>query len=118
MSADRQLRPEARGGPDPNWFAAHAVGLITLLIGVAAFTVVAITQEQFWDQPDWRLTVPFLVAAVAGGAVSMARKEGALFLPLLGIGLAAAAMVLGFVIVFGAVVLVTALVIIILSGVM
>lgn len=112
------LRPAARPGHDPNWFAAHAVGLITLVIGVAGFIVVALSQDEFWAQPDWHLTVPVLVVTVAAGVVSMARREGALYLPLLGIGLAAAAMVLGFVIVFGAVVLVTALVIVILSGVM
>jgi hypothetical protein len=48
----------------------------------------------------------------------MARKEGAYYLPLLGIGLAASAMFLGFVVVFAIVVAVTAVVILILSGIM
>jgi hypothetical protein len=117
-SPEPRLRPEARPGPDPSWFKHHAVGLVTLLLGVIAFTVVALNQDEFWAQPDWRLTVPFLIVTIAAGVVSMARKEGALYLPLLGIGLAGAAMVLGFAIVFGIVVAVTALVIVILSGVM
>jgi hypothetical protein len=118
MKADPRLTPSTRPGPPPGWFRHHAIGLLTLLIGLVGFIVVAISQQTFWSQPDWRLSVPFLVAAVAAGAVSLARREGAVYLPLLGIGLAAAAMVLGFVLVFGAVVLVTALVILILSGVM
>jgi hypothetical protein len=112
------LKPEARTAPDPNWFAHHAVGLIALLVGVAGFIVIAVNQEQFWTQPDLRIATPFLIVAIAAAVVSMARKEGAIYLPLLGVGLAASAMVLGLVVVFGAVVLVTALVIVILHGVM
>lgn len=112
------LRPAARTGPEPGWIAAHAAGLIALILGVVGFAVVASQQEAFWSQPDWRLALPFLVATVAAGVVSFARRERAYYLPLLGIGLAGAAMVLGFALVFGAVVLVTALVIVILSGVM
>jgi hypothetical protein len=112
------MKPEVRTGPEPNWLKHHAVGLLTLLIGVVGFSVVALSQETFWSQPDWKLSVPFLVATVAAGAVSFARREGARYLPLLGIGLAASAMVLGFVVVFGVVVALTAVVIFILSGVM
>jgi hypothetical protein len=112
------LKPEARTAPDPNWFAHHAVGLVALLIGVAGFIAVAVNQEQFWTQPDLRIATPFLVLSIAAAVVSMARKEGAIYLPLLGVGLAASAMVLGFVIVFGAVILVTAVVILILHAVM
>jgi hypothetical protein len=114
----RRLAPETRTGPDPHWFKHHAIGLVALLIGLVGFTIVAVNQTEFWAQPDLRIATPFLVAAVAAGAVSMARREGAVYLPLLGIGLAAAAMMLGFVIVFGAVVLGTAIVIVILHGVM
>jgi hypothetical protein len=113
-----RLKPEARPGPDPNWFKNHAIGLVTLLLGLVAFTVVAATQDEFWAQPDWRMTVPFLVVTLAAGVVSMARKEGAYYLPLLGIGLAGAAMVLGFFVVFAIIIAVTALVILILSGIM
>jgi|SRR5688500_14724929 hypothetical protein len=112
------MKPEVRPGPDHNWFKHHAMGLVTLLIGVVGFAVVALSQQEFWAQPDHRISVPFLVAAVAAGVVSFARREGARYLPLLGIGLAASAMVLGFVVVFGVVVALTAVVIFILSGVM
>jgi hypothetical protein len=113
-----RLKPEARPGPDPNWFKHHAIGLITLVIGVAGFVVVALNQQDFWQQPDHRLTVPFLVATVAGAVVSISRKEGAVALPLLGVGAAGAAMVLGFVIVFGIVLAATAIVILIMSHTM
>jgi hypothetical protein len=113
-----RLIAEAGRAPARRWFAQHAVGLATLALGVIAFVVVTAQQEQVWAQPDWRITVPFLVATVALGVVSLARREGATYLPLLGIGLAAAATVLGFAIIFGAIVLVTALIVVILSGVM
>lgn len=112
------MKPEVQPGPDPHWFKQHVMGLVTLLIGVVGFTVVAMSQEEFWAQPDHRISVPFLIAAVAAGVASFARREGARYLPLLGIGLAASAMVLGFVVVFGVVVALTAVVIFILSGVM
>jgi hypothetical protein len=112
------LKPEARPGPEPHFLQKHAIGLIALAIGVVGFIVCAASQSEFWSQPDLRLSTPFLAVAVAAAAASMARREGALYLPLLGVGLAAAAMVLGLVIVFGIVVLATAIVILILHGVM
>jgi hypothetical protein len=118
MNPEPRLTPETRAGPSPHWFRDHAMGLLALAIGVAGFIAVATQQQEFWAQPDLRLSVPFLIASIAVGVVSMARREGAIYLPLLGIGLAAAAMVLGFVVVFGAVVLVTGVVILILHGVM
>lgn len=107
------MRPEAR--PGVPWLAAHAAGLLALVLGVVGFLVVSLTQETFWAQPDWRLTVPFLVATVAAAAVSFARREKTLALPLLGVGLAACAMVLGWFLIMGIVVGVTALIILVLS---
>ena len=119
MSEDGQkLKPEAKPGPDPNWFKHHAIGLATLLIGVLGFVIVAINQAEFWEQPDWRLTLPFVIATVTGAVISIARKEGAVALPLLGVGAAGATMVLGFFLIFAAVVAGTALVILILSHAM
>jgi len=112
------LAPEARPGRTPRWIREHVAGLLALAIGVAGFVVVAVRQEELWSQPDWQLTVPFLVASAIAATVAVVRRESHLWLPLLGVGLAAAATVLGVVVVFGAVVLVTAAVILILSGVM
>lgn len=110
-----ELKPEAKPGPDPDWFKNHAIGLLTLVVGVTGFIVVALTQADFWKQPDFRLSVPFLVASIGGAAVSIMRREGAVALPLLGVGAAAAAMVLGFVMVFAIVLACTLLIILVMS---
>ena len=112
------IQREAAPAPQLAWFAAHLAGLIALVLGVTGFLITSLTQEQFWQTPSWKITVPFLVATVAAAAVSFVRKERALALPLLGVGLAAAAMVLGWFLIMGIVVAVTALVILILSAVM
>ena len=80
--------------------------------------VTALRQEQFWSTPDWRLTVPFFAATVVAAVVSFARREGVPALPLLGVGLAAATLVLGWFVVTAIVVAVTALLILIMSAVM
>jgi hypothetical protein len=82
-----------------DWIVKHAFGLGALLVGVAAFIVVTIMQKQL-------------------GATSIARKEGSYGLPLLGIGLAAAAMVMGWFLVMAIVIAATAIVILIMSHVM
>jgi hypothetical protein len=110
-----ELKPETKPGPDPNWFKNHAIGLATLVVGAVGFIVVALNQKDFWEQPDFRISVPFLVASIAGAVVSLMRREGAVAIPLLGVGAAAAAMVLGFVMVFAIVLAATALVILIMS---
>ena len=112
------LKPETKPGPDPDWFKHHVIGLVTLLIGVVGFVIVAINQKEFWDQPDWRMTLPFLIATIAGAVVSISRREGAIAIPLLGVGAAGAAMVLGFFIIFACVLAGTALAILILSHAM
>lgn len=117
-SDEPRLKKAASGPADGAWFQRHVMGLIALAIGVIGFTVVALSQDELWSQPDWKLSVPFFVASVATGAVSLVRREGAIPLPLLGIGLAAAAMVLGWFLVFGIVIGLTVLVILILSQVM
>jgi len=101
-----------------DWIRKHAFGLGTLLIGVIAFIVVTILQKQLWSQPNWQITVPFFVAAMGLGATSIARKEGSYGLPLLGIGLAAAAMVMGWFLIMAIVIAVTAIIILIMSHVM
>ncbi|MCE9573444.1 MAG: hypothetical protein K8W52_09820 [Deltaproteobacteria bacterium] len=114
------LRPHTDGvpGPSSNWFAAHVAGLIALVMGVAGFAVVSLTTEKFWSTPDWRLTVPILVATAAAATVSIVRRERAVALPLLGVGLAAAAVVLGWFLITAIVVAVTAIVILLLSHAM
>ena len=105
----------AAGGP---WLHQHGAGVLALVIGVIGFSVVAMTQKAFWATPSFRITVPFFVAAVAAAAVSFQRRERPVAIPLLGIGLAAAAMVLGWFLIMGIVIVVTAVIILIMHAVM
>jgi hypothetical protein len=111
------LRPATPPAP-PNFFAQHALGLAAFAIGLAAIVVAITTQEAFWSKPDWRITVPFVVAAAGAAAVSLARREGLVVLPLGGLALALVSVVLGWFLVMSAIVVVTAMIILIMSAVM
>lgn len=111
------LKPATPPAP-PNFFAQHAIGLVAIVIGLASFVVATFTQDALWSLPDWRITVPFLVAAAAATVVSFARKEGMPILPLAGLGLAAVSVVLGWFLVMAAIIVVTAIIILIMSAVM
>lgn len=74
---------------------AHAAGLVAMTVGAVAFIVVVIRQKELWAQPDFRLTVPLFVATLIPTAISFVRKEGSYALPLLGLGLAGVAVVMG-----------------------
>lgn len=111
------MRPATPPAP-ANFFVQHALGLAAIAIGLVAFVVAIITQDAFWSKPDWRVTVPFLVAAAAVAGVSIARREGMTVLPLAGVGLAAVSVVLGWFLVMAAIVVVTAIIILIMSAVM
>jgi hypothetical protein len=116
LSKPDHLRPEAAHG---EWLAMHVGGIAALALGVIAFVVVAVTQDQLWSTPDWRISVPgFFVTAIAA-TVSIARRErGAYPLWLLGLGLAAAALVLGWFLMLAVVIGATAILILILHSVM
>lgn len=87
--------PSTPGSAAGAWILAHAAGLLALLIGSVGFIVVLVKQVELFDQPNWRLTIPLFVATLIPTAVAFARKEKSYALPLLGLGLSAAAMVLG-----------------------
>ena len=100
------------------WIVVHAAGVVALAIGVVGFAAIALTQDPMWATPDWRQTVPLVVAAAVATAVSLARRERALALPLVGLGLTVAATVLGWFLLILIVAAATAAVILILSQVM
>jgi len=112
------LRPEAAARHPGSWLVRHVAGLIALVIGAVGFVVVSVIQDQFWSQPDWRITVPLFAATVVAATVSLVRREDTPLVPLLGVGLAAVTLVLGWFLVMAGIVLVTALLILILSAVM
>ncbi len=121
MQSPQLRRPEHLDVPGPRggaWLRAHAAGLAALVCGAVGFIVVTVRQGELWSQPDWRITVPIFVATLVPTAVAFVRKEPSHALPLLGLGLAAAAMVLGWFFVTAAVVVGTGLVILVLSHMM
>lgn len=110
-------RETARAGEVP-WALAHLAGLIALGIGALGFLVVALSQDRIWATPDWRIAVPFLGASIVAAVASISRREGTWALPLAGVGLAAAALVLGWFVITAIVVVATVVVILILHSVM
>ena len=111
------LRP---AGPSwLTWLAQRLAGTIAALLGLASFIAVAVMQPQVWATPDWRLTVPGLAATAIATAISIARREpGAYPLWLLGLGLAGAALVLGWFLVLAIVVAATVALICVLHALM
>jgi len=107
----RATEPPPRHG----WIGAHAAGLVALVLGVTGFLVVSLTAPRLFETPDWRLSVPFLVATTIAAVISIVRRERAIALPLLGVGLAAAAVVLGWFLLTAIVVAITTIVILALS---
>jgi hypothetical protein len=116
------LRPHApaHGGPAPlgPWIAHHTFGLLALVAGAIAFLVVALRQDQLWSSPDWRLTVPFFIGTLVLAVISIARRERAVILPLVGLALTAVAIVLGWFLVMAIIIAVTVVIIVILHAVM
>jgi hypothetical protein len=113
--------PELKRATAPSelhWARANIAGLIAIGLGALAFAIPAVTQNELWTTPDWRLTVPFfLVTAVVTG-ISFLRRERLWALPLVGLAAAGAAMVMGWFVVVAAIVAGTAMLILILSAVL
>ncbi len=101
------------------WFARRPAGTIAAVLGLLTFIVVAIAQPELWSTPDWRLTVPGLAATAIAALVSIARREHEVYpLWLLGLGLAGAALVLGWFLMLAIVIGATVALILILHAVM
>jgi len=102
-----------------SWLARRPAALASAALGLVAFIVVAISQTQLWSTPDWRISVPGFVITAAAACVSIARRErGAYPLWLLGIGLAGAALVLGWFLMLAIVIGATAILMLILHALM
>jgi hypothetical protein len=106
--------PTSRG----EWLAKRPAGLAALVLGLVAFAVAAMVTEPMWSSPDWRVSVPGFAATAIASLVSIARRERAYGLWLVGLGAAAAALVLGWFLLFAIVVGATALMMLILHTVM
>jgi hypothetical protein len=117
MSPLRQHRA-TEPPPRRGWIGAHGFGLGAFALGVVAFLTVSLTAKALWATPDWRISVPLFVATAGAAACSIIRRERAIALPLLGVGLAGAAVVLGWFLVTAIVVGVTTIVILAISHAM
>ena len=93
--------------------------LVALVLGIASFAVVAIAHPAVSTLPDWRLSVPGFALTLVASIVSLARREPqGYWLWALGLGIAGAAIVLGWFLMIGIVIAATAIVILILHAVM
>jgi hypothetical protein len=101
------------------WLARRPAGVAAAVLGLAAFIVVAVAQPTLWSTPDWHLSVPGLAAAAIAALISIARREHAAYpLWLAGLGLAGAALVLGWFLMLAIVIGATVVVILILHALM
>lgn len=102
-----------------SWLAQRPAALTSACLGLLAFIVVASSQGQLWSTPDWRVSVPGFVLTAAAAGVSIARREIRAYpLWLLGIGLAGAALVLGWFLMVAIVIGATAILMLILHALM
>jgi hypothetical protein len=109
------LRPDS---PQGAWLIRHGAGVAALVLGVISFVIVAMTQHEIWSTPDWRISVPCFAVTVAASIISIVRRERAYPLWLFGLGVAGAAVVLGWFLMLAVVIGVTAVLILILHSVM
>jgi hypothetical protein len=101
------------------WLAKRKVALVALILGALSFAIVAIVHPNVAAVPDLRLSLPGFFACLAACVVSLARREpDGYWLWAIGLGLAAAAIVLGWFLMLAIVIAATAIVILILHGVM
>lgn len=92
---------------------------VALVLGIASFAIVAIVHPNIETLPDPWLSVPGFAATVAASIVSLVRREPrGYWLWALGLGVAGAAIVLGWFLMLGVVIGATAIVILILHAVM
>jgi uncharacterized membrane protein YccC len=110
-------KPDHLHGDEP-WLARHAAGVAALGLGILAFVVVAVSQDQLWSTPDPKISVPAFGVTAAAAVVSLARRERAYSLVLAALGLAGAALVLGWFVMLAIIVGASAALILILHSVM
>jgi len=94
------------------------LAIAALVLGIAAFAVVFVTQRELWSTPDWRISVPGFTVTFLASVASMARREKGYVLWIAGLALAAAALVLGWFLMIAVVVAVAAILMLILHTVM
>jgi hypothetical protein len=100
------------------WIAKRKAAVAAGVIGVLSFLVVAVAQRD-WDTPDWRISVPGFALAVIASIVSITRREPqGYWIWALGLGIAAAAIVLPWFFMFAVVLAGAALLMMILHAIL
>jgi len=111
-------KPAHLAVPGP-WLATRKLAFAALVLGALSFIVVAVAHPNVAALPDWKLSVPGFVLALAASIGSLMRREPqGYWLWAIGLGLAGAAIVLGWFLLLAIVIAATAIVILILHGVM
>ncbi|HVV87956.1 MAG TPA: hypothetical protein VHE35_33175 [Kofleriaceae bacterium] len=113
------LRPAGPAtGSTRAWIGRHALGLLALLVGATSLAVAAILQDELWSSPDHRVTIPLFVGTLVPAVISLVRREPTKVLPIVGLVLASIAVVLGWVLVVGAILLAAAIIAYVMSELM
>ena len=103
--------------PPPRPDRRYAIAALAL--GALSFIIVAIAHPNIDAIPDWRLSLPGFLLAVAASIASLRRREPqGYWYWALGLGLAGAAIVLGYFLMLAIIIGATAIVILILHSVM
>ena len=114
------LGPPLHRPPAPTgvWLARHVVSLIAVALGLLDSVVSSFVRDGFLPTPDLRMTGPWLAGTTAACVVAIARRERPIAIPLLGVGLAVAALVLGWFLLVALVLVGTLIVITLLHAVL
>ena len=119
MTFERQTEPTGPG--TRQWIHRHRWGLAACAVGLIAIAVAGIALGRgasISTLPNPMFTSPLLAVAVGLAIASFVRREGAIYLPIIGVALAGAAMALGWVLAVVGILLVAALIVVILQEVM
>ncbi|MBL0214388.1 MAG: hypothetical protein IPQ07_10925 [Myxococcales bacterium] len=101
------------------WLAQRPAATVAAALGLLSFIIVAVSQGELWATPDWRISVPCFAVTALASLASLARKEQrGYWLWTIGLGLAAAGLVLGWFLMFAIVIAGTAILMLILHAVM
>ncbi len=117
MDKPEHLKPATAVGR-VEWLRGHAAGVAALGLGLVAFALAAMTQHGAWSSPDWRISVPGFVVTLAASVASLVRREKAWLLWPIGLGLAAAALVLGWFLMIAVIIGATLIVMLIVHALM
>jgi len=116
VTLEKPTHLTAQDGP---WIAQRKLALAALVLGALSFIVVAAVHPNVDAMPDFRLSLPgFALAAVASLASIARREPQGYWLWATGLGLAGAAIVLGWFLMLAIVIGATAIVILILHSVL